>query len=391
MGAMKRRDFLQLLGSVPLAASLPSMAAVPNANRLLVLVYLYGGNDGYNTWVPYDTPLYYKLRPTIAVPRDAVLKVTDHHGFNPSLAPLVPLLDRKELAVIQGVGLPDITQQHYRDSERAFTGSDPDEYRTDGWVTRALDRRTMDSKAYADAVAFGLLDDRESDPMGPFRGNRMRVVQVHHASELLQKRRIADCVSEANVPGQASLKSASGVLPPSSLKTVFPTDQFGAAVQAAVELAAADRSVPVIHVALNGPDGDKHHSVDCHWEQQKYHGDALKRLAEGLAALRAGLIEIGRWDETLVVTYDEFGRAPPENEAKGTHHGLATTHFAMGGKVAGGLYGEAPRVINVHEIGGPPPGIDTRQLWTTVMERWWGSNAQGVFTRRYAPLDLIRA
>src|SRR6478736_8778190 len=60
---MKRRDFLQLLGSVPLAASVPSLAGTPDANRLLVLVYLYGGNDGYNTWVPYHTPLYYKLRP----------------------------------------------------------------------------------------------------------------------------------------------------------------------------------------------------------------------------------------------------------------------------------------------------------------------------------------
>jgi uncharacterized protein (DUF1501 family) len=388
---MKRRDFLQLLGSVPLAASVPSLAGTPNANRLLILVYLYGGNDGYNTWVPYDTPLYYKLRPTIAVPRDAVLKVTDRHGFNPSLAPLVPLLQNRELAVIQGIGLPDITQQHYRDAERAFTGSDADEFRQDGWVTRALDRRTLDTKAYADAVALGVLDNRQSDPMGPFRGNRMRVVQVHHASELLEKRRIIECVSEANGPGQASLKRADGVLPASSLKTVFPTDQFGAAVHAAVELAAADRAIPVLHVALNGLDGDKHHSVDCHWEQAKYHGDALTRLGEGLAALRAGLIEIGRWDETLVITYDEFGRAPPENEDKGTHHGLATTHFAMGGRVNGGLLGEAPPVINIHEIGGPAPVIDTRRLWATVVERWWGGDSQGLFARRYAPLDLIRA
>ena len=388
---MKRRDFLQLLGTVPLAASVPSLAGTPNANRLLVLVYLYGGNDGYNTWVPYDTPLYYKLRPTIAVPRDAVLKVTDRQGFHPSLAPLVPLLERKELALVQGIGLPDITQQHYRDSERAFTASDPDEYLNEGWLTRALKRRSLDANGYADAVALGLLDIRESDPMGPLRGNKQRVVQVHYPEELVAKRRISDCVVEANEPGQSSLKRASFVLPSTPLKTAFPTDQFGDSVRAAVELAAADRSIPVIHVALNGPDGDKHHSVDCHWEQQKYHGDALKRLAEGLVALRSGLVEIGRWDETLVVTYDEFGRAPPENEDKGTHHGLATTHFAMGGRVAGGLYGEAPRVINVHEIGGPPPGIDTRQLWTTVIERWWGADASGLFTRRYAPLDLLRA
>jgi uncharacterized protein (DUF1501 family) len=123
----------------------------------------------------------------------------------------------------------------------------------------------------------------------------------------------------------------------------------------------------------------------------KYHGDALKRLSAGLAALREGLKEIGRWDDTLVVTYDEFGRSPMENEDKGTHHGLATTHFVMGGRVFGGLHGEAPPVVRVFNVGGPQPAIDTRRLWTTVIEKWWERPADGVFARRHKTLDLIRA
>ena len=148
--------------------------------------------------------------------------------------------------------------------------------------------------------------------------------------------------------------------------------------------------LPVIHVALNGLDGDKHHSVDCHWNQLQHHGGALKRLADGLAALRAGMVEIGRWDETLVATYDEFGRSPKENEDRGTHHGLGTTHFVLGGRVKGGLYGEAPPVQDLHPIGGPAPVIDTRRLWTTVVRDWWGADTAGVFTGRHAPLDLLR-
>jgi hypothetical protein len=35
--------------------------------------------------------------------------------------------------------------------------------------------------------------------------------------------------------------------------------------------------------------------------------------------------------------------------------------------------------------------IDTRRLWTTVIERWWDESAAGIFTRRHAPLDLLRA
>lgn len=387
---MKRRHFLQALAGAPLAASLPGRAAT-SPTRLLVLVYLYGGNDGFNTWVPYTSPLYYKLRPNIAVRRDAVLKVTDRQGFHPSMAPLVPLLESRELALVQGIGLPEISQQHYRDTEMAFTASDVQEFRSEGWVTRALALRTLDERAVADAVAFDLLDIREADPMGPMRGNKQRVVQVHYASELLAKRRISDCVTDANALGRARLARGTDAMAPVALKTAFPTDPLGQAVRAAVELAATDRAIPVIHLALNGLDGDKHHSVDCHWDQLTYHGDALKRLADGLVALRSGLLEIGRWDETLVATYDEFGRAPPENEKQGTHHGHATTHFVLGGRVKGGLHGEAPPVIDVHEIGGPAPVIDTRRLWTTVVERWWGADASGLFTRRHAPLDLLRA
>jgi uncharacterized protein (DUF1501 family) len=351
---------------------------------------LYGGNDSYNTWVPYADDLYYRVRPTIAVPRDSVLKITDSHGFHPSLASLVPAWEARELALVQGIGYAEGTQQHFRDIDTAFTAGEGQQFYEEGWVTRALAKQARSTSALADGIAFDVLDIREADPMGPFRGDKLGVVQVYYASDLLSKRRLADCAFETNRLGKARLANAS-TLAPVPLKANFPSDPFGQAMRAAVELASIDRSLPVIHVALNGLDGDKHHSVDTHWDQLKWHGDALRRLSEGLAALRTGLVEIGRWDETLVTTYDEFGRSPMENEDHGTHHGLATTHFVMGGRVKGGLYGEAPRVARMHPIGGPAPVIDTRQLWTTVVERGWGSDAAGLFNRRSAPLDLLRA
>jgi uncharacterized protein (DUF1501 family) len=385
-----RREFLKALAAAPLALSAPSLAASSASDRLLVMVFLYGGNDGYNTWVPYTDSLYYRLRPTIAVARDAVLKITPDHGLHPSLAALMPSWDAKDLALVQGLGYPECTQQHYRDVESAFTGCDGRDFSNEGWVTRALAQAPR-RDAIADAVAFDLLDIRLADPMGPFRGEKLAALQVYRASDLLQARHIKPCVWEATARGKQMLARADDSVPSLALRTQFPTDPFGQAVRATVELAAKDRTVPVIHLALNGLDDDKHHSVDCHWNTLKYHGDALKRLGDGLAALRAGLTEIGRWDETLVVTYDEFGRSPMENEDRGTHHGWATTHFAMGGRVRGGLHGEAPPVVRVFNVGGPPPTIDTRRLWTTVIEQWWNLPADGVFTSRHRALELLRA
>ena len=385
-----RRQVLKALAAAPLAVTAPRLASAraPGSGRLLVLVFLHGGNDGYNTWVPYADPLYYDVRPTIAVPRDAVIKVTERHGFHPSLEPLVPAWEAKDLAIVQGIGYAQSTQQHYRDTEVAFTAFDRDIV-GEGWVSRALAGRGP-GDAMADAIAFDVLDIRAADPMGPFRGDKLGVIQLHHAQELLAFRELARCAHEVNSAGRARLAAARPV-PPLALRTSFPTDPFGNAMRAAVELAAIDRSVPVIHVALNGLDGDKHHSVDTHWKQLEHHGGALGRLAAGLAALREGLREIGRWDETLVATYDEFGRSPMENADHGTHHGHANTHFVMGGRVRGGLHGEAPPVQRIHQIGGPAPVIDTRRLWTTVAERWWEQDAAGLFASRYAALDLLRA
>jgi uncharacterized protein (DUF1501 family) len=384
-----RRRFLQALAAAPLAASVSAFAQAQQPNRLLVMVFLYGGNDSFNTWVPYTDELYYRVRPTLAVPRDSVLKITDQHGFHPSLAALMPAWRARELALVQGIGYSEGTQQHYRDIETAFTAADGQEFYEDGWVTRALGQRDRPAAAL-DGVAFDMLDIREADPMGPFRGDKLGVVQVYHAADLLSKRRLDACAFETTHPGKERLARA-GALAPLQLKTAFPADPFGQAMRATVELAALDRSLPVIHVTLNGLDDDKHHSVDTHWDQLKWHGDALRRLAEGLAALRSGLVEIGRWDETLVATYDEFARSPMENEDRGTHHGLAATHFVLGGRVKGGLHGEAPRIVRMHPIGGPAPVIDTRRLWATVAERWWGGNSAGLFNRRSAPLDLLRA
>lgn len=390
MKSPTRRTFLQGLAAAPLAAALRAEAANAPPGPLLVLVFLWGGNDAYNTFIPYTDPLYARVRPDIAIARDAVLKVTDHHGFHPSLAPLVPVWDARELALVQGLGYPGCTQQHYRDGDTAFTGCDGQDYSTDGWVTKALAYRAR--KDREDAIAFDVLDVRAADPMGPFRGDKLGAVQVYYGADLLNKRRLSECVFEANARGQAALATTPD-LPPTPLKTSFPTDPFGQAMRAAVELADHDLDLPVIHVALNGLDEEKHHSVDCHWNQLEWHGAALSRLANGLAALRAGLIEIGRWDDTLVVTYDEFGRCPTQNDDKGTHHGHATTHFVMGGKVKGGLIGEAPRVADMFpKIGGPAPTIDTRRLWTTVIERFWKADAANVFPQRHQAIEgLLKA
>ncbi len=136
-----------------------------------------------------------------------------------------------------------------------------------------------------------------------------------------------------------------------------------------------------LRLTLNG--------FDTHQSQPGRHAGLLRQLAESLAALKAALVELGRWDSTLILTYSEFGRRARENASNGTDHGTASAHFAVGGRVAGGLHGEAPRLDRL-EGGNLVHTVDFRSLYATVLERWWGMPATPVLGGRFAPLALIR-
>ena len=111
---MKRRHFLSAFSSATGAALLTSHApgwaqgvgqrAASASDRILVLVELKGGNDGLNTVVPYADDTYYQLRNAIAIRREDVLKLDNRVGLHPELKAALPLWEKGELAIVQGVG-----------------------------------------------------------------------------------------------------------------------------------------------------------------------------------------------------------------------------------------------------------------------------------------------
>lgn len=385
-----RRQFLSL--AAPLSAlALPSIPAFAAANpaKLLVLVYLKGGNDNYNTLVPFTSAKYYKGRPTIAIKRENTLHLNDSQGLNSMMKAMLPIWEARELAIVQGIGQQEITNQHFRDLEMQLTGAGPEQFFRDGWLTRAFSKDPQPG-GLLDCIGFDDMDIRENDPMGPFRGDLHRVIQMQHPSEWLTHQRVAATQHAASTRAKDIAKTFAQ-RERVSLKAAFPADAFGDALKATVEMAALGIAPPVVHITLNSLDGDQHNAFDTHWDQQKHHGPVLERLATGLSAFRQAMREIGQWDNTLLATYDEFGRCPKESEKQGTHHGWGSIQFVMGGRVKGGFYGEAVPVVDVFWIDGPPPVIDYRALYTTIIEKWWGNSADGIFAKRFKPIDLLKA
>ena len=396
-----RRRFLQ--GAAGLAIAHPatpvwaqlgaSLANVANPQKLLVLIYLKGGNDAFNTLVPFTDPKYKTLRPNLALARESLLHINENQGMHPALKPLLTSWQAGDMAWLQGIGQAEITNQHYRDLEMQFTGAAADEFLDDGWLTRAMLAQPRDTNRLnrpLDAIAFNDLDIRDADPMGPFRGDKLRVLQMQQASVWVATRDIAkaDTIATTLAKNNPQKFTQPNFV---ALNTKFSADAFSDALFATVQMVAAGIAPPVIHITLNASDGDHHHAFDTHWDQLKHHGTALTRLAEGLASFRAAMSEIGAWNNTLVATYDEFGRSPNENNNRGTHHGWASAHLLLGGKVKGGLHGQMMPVASVPAVGGPAPVIDTRALYSTIIENWWGQNPKGIFTQRFKSLDVLRA
>ena len=92
-----------------------------------------------------------------------------------------------------------------------------------------------------------------------------------------------------------------------------------------------------------------------------------------------------------MLTYAEFGRRPKENQSGGTDHGTANVHFALGGRVAGGLYGAAPELDALDGDGNPAFAVDFRGLYATVLERWWGIDSRDALGGRFAPVPFVKA
>jgi uncharacterized protein (DUF1501 family) len=377
---MNRRDFL----AASVAALFCGPAFAQSAyRRLLVLVELKGGNDGLNTVVPYSDDAYYRLRPRIGIRRDDVLQLDGRTGLHRALKPLMPLWEARELAIVQGVGYPSPNLSHFRSIEIWDTASRSDQYLTEGWLARAFTGQPVPAQFAADGVAVGGAD------MGPLAG-ATRAIALTQPEVFLRQARLAKPVGQGrNRALDHILRVEAGIVEAAArldagvqFATEFPRGPFGNAVRVAAQLAANASGVAAIRLSLGG--------FDTHQNQPNVHERLLGELAAGLAALKSALIEAKRWDSTLIMTYAEFGRRPQENASNGTDHGTASAHFVAGGRVKGGLYGDAPRLTDL-DGGNLRHGVDFRSLYATALERWWGFSGARALQGRFEPLDIVRA
>ena len=332
--------------------------------KVLVCLFQRGAADALNMVVPHGEAEYYRLRPTIGVPRPgrgdgSALDLDGFFGLHPALAPFKPLYDRGLLAPVQAVGSPSATRSHF-DAQDYMESGTPDRKSTpDGWLNRYLATRgTCEACTTGDAAApsagspFRAVAMTEQTPRilaGPAPTVAMTSIEAFSLRsagpdaatrlEALYRTGSADLIhatGSETFEAMRMLRAANPQRYRPANGAAYPRSQFGQRLRQIAQLIRADVGLEVAFADVGG--------WDTHVNQGGATGQLAVRLGDFARALAAFATDLDdRMDDVLVLTMSEFGRMARENGTRGTDHGHAGAMFAIGGPVRGGrVHGRWP-------------------------------------------------
>jgi len=388
MAELNRRKFLiagagvgaaGLLTGV-VATTLPDMLAaarerpLPVGSGILVIVTLYGGNDGINTVIPYTNNAYHDARPDLAYAPEEVLPLDGQLALNPALAGLAGLWRGRRLAIVRGVGYPNPDRSHFRSMDIWQTASPKDAVPT-GWIGRWL-------------------DSGGDDPL--------RAVNIGAVLPLMSigEKQVASALSDAipRIPGEIAVSlsalseddprdtqamsavrrayRASKITEPEFGRVVKGIDPTAASessdedsLEAQLDLVArcVKAAVPtrVYMVSLGG--------FDTHADERGTQEELLKTVDEALTSFLRQMRTNTYGKKLVVMMYSEFGRRVAANASQGTDHGAAGPVFLAGAPVKGGFYGDEPSLTDLND-GDLKITTDFRDVYHELLSHTLGSD-----------------
>jgi len=372
---------------------LSAAALHPAGWKQLVIIQLGGGNDGLNTVVPYEQDWYYQLRPKIGIPKSQVLTLDQGLGLHPSLTAFKELYDQGQLAVINKVGYPNPDRSHFRSMDIWQSASNANETWNTGWIGRYLDAQPDPYQMHRAIEA----DDTLSLAMkGELRNamacrNPQMLYQSVHDGFLQDAAAAGSLVYQDPSPDHylyqtmaQTIQSADYIYQQQKIYTsaqTYPAGQFGKDLKTMAELICSGCETKVYYISLG--------SFDTHVGQPERQAKLFQELSDGLRAFTADLKQQHRLEDTLVMTFSEFGRRAAENANRGTDHGVANTMFLIGGSLKKpGIYNEGPVAADLLEQD-VQFSIDFRQIYATILQRWLSADATKILGRDFNALELI--
>lgn len=374
MDTWTRRKFLTtsgVAGGVALAAGatawgvdelLATGSGHPDADAsVLVLVTLYGGNDGLNTLVPATDPRYQDLRGDLAYTEEEVLPLGEGLGLNPGLGGLKKLWDERRLAVVRGVSYPKPDHSHFR-SMAIWQTASPSGPVPSGWLGRWLDHAADGDPLKGVSVGATLppLMAGETTAGAAVRlgGRKLPDAWLRRCTALSDVERDAHPLlrrAGASLSDLVKVSSSFGGSgeEPQTQDPGEPRDEeegnegssaggqggLGAQLDVVARAIEAGVSTRAYSVSLGG--------FDTHANEKATQSRLLGGLDKDLTRFLERVRKTKSGRKVVVAVYSEFGRRPRANASQGTDHGTSGPVFVLGEPVKGGFYGDQPSLTDL--------------------------------------------
>ena len=396
MDTITRRQFLKATGAGALGAAATSLtfediaeAAIsrplPLGTPILVVVTLYGGNDGLNTVVPVTDPIYQSLRPGIAYKESDVLPLRENLYLNGSMTGMHALWNKNQVAIVRGVGYPNSDRSHFSSMaiwQSAILGA-----AKTGWLGRWVETQAEDPML---AIGLGsvlpplLAGEKRSGsvlplgglklPTGSLASDCMKLSIANRNDNLLQataarSMRNLFTVSSDITPILKAPAPAASDLPTAVGGNAGGESNLTQQLDVVAKLVAAGAPTRVWSVSLGG--------FDTHADEKGAQAILLGVVSEGISKFMSQMRATNRSKDVVVLVYSEFGRRVRGNASDGTDHGTSGPVFVIGEKVKGGFYGEQP---SLRELKNDDLAVtsDFRDIYATILENVLGTQAERV-------------
>jgi uncharacterized protein (DUF1501 family) len=355
---------------------------------VLVIVTLYGGNDGLSTVIPYADNAYHDARPGLAYGPQEVLPLDAQVGLNPAMTGLSQVWSERKLAIVRGVTYPRPDRSHFRSMDIWQTAS-PAEAVTTGWIGRWLDAtgddpmRAINLGAVLPLMAVGEKQSAsalsgDTSPMPDELSASLTALGAddQHDTPAMSAvctayrstRKFSEVLSPVLGEGDPTVAidpQAGGLtFKAASINGPNPLSDQLKVVSTCVKAGLPTR---VYMVALGG--------FDTHADERDTQQNLLGVLDRGLTPFLRDMSADKYGKNVVVMVYSEFGRRVVANASQGTDHGTAGPVFIAGEPVKGGFYGEEPSLTDLDD-GDLKGSADFRDIYHELLSKTIGTDPE---------------